>query len=92
MNHVNAVGASKFSSKKEKILGKNLIETGFPIDKIVKDFWEFAKNNDTLKYMIELSTKHWKIGNKIVMTKDFVNDYITEYCGLIVKSKVYHTL
>jgi hypothetical protein len=83
--HVLNVGSDRFHHKNEYTLGKTLESTGFPVDKLIENYWLYCKNQPVLKFSIELATKSWKDVNKVSVTKEFINKYITELCGACVK-------
>ena len=85
-DHLNKLDTRKFRTKNEFRLGQILQETGFPLEKVQENFWQYAKNNPVLKFMVEQATIAQKENDRVGVSKRFVNTYIQEHLGSIVKS------
>lgn len=84
LSHVDSIGLGEFLSKNELALGRRLRDTGFPVDKLIENFWSYSRNQPQIKFMIETASRSWKI-DKVAKTKAFVEKYIIELCGSAVK-------
>lgn len=84
-NHVNQTGAARFNSKKDQVLAQILQDTDFPLDKLVKKYWEFCSQRAPLKFIVEYATRASKKPDRIGWAKQFVSQYIAEMCGSMIK-------
>jgi len=84
-DHLAKVGTENFNFKKDSLLGQALVETGLPVNKIQDNYWAYCKNNVFMKFMVELATREQKGNDRVKTTKDFVNNYILEYMGSLIK-------
>ena len=77
----------RFTSRVDYDLGEAL-SPDMPVDKVVQSFWDLAKNNATVKHMVEQSV-HARRGDdvqeKMDETRAFVRKTIVSELGSIVK-------
>ena len=86
-SHLSKVGYNDFAkSKNPRTLGKKLIESGFDVEDVVQNYWDFCKENEPLKFIVETAVRSMK-GEKVPAAKAFVNSHVIELCGSIIKKE-----
>lgn len=84
---LEAADPGRFTSRVDLDLGEAL-DPDIPVDKIVQSFWDLAKNNATVKHMVEQSVHARKgedVAGKMGETRAFVRKVIVSELGSMVK-------
>lgn len=90
INILNTTNLFEFTSKVEYDLGLAL-DKYTPLDNIISNFWKYAKNDSTLKFMIECAFSAQK-DKDIKVLKEFCRrQIISEFGHLLKTSKFYRS-